>query len=86
MCSVASFQIVEFFYFPGSSVELAWTAVPEHEYAIDKSEDMVTWTQLPDTVTASGDSAGTELFDDDISTESGRLFYRVRDLGVAAGR
>ncbi len=80
-----AFQVTEFYYFLGLSAELTWSAVPGHEYAIDKSGDLTAWTATAETVVATGDSAGVELFDDDISTESGRLYYRVRDLGVAAG-
>ena len=75
------FQITEFYYFPGLSVELSWSAIAGHEYAIDRSEDLATQPFLipsPRLVRR----PVTELFDDAISTSSGRLYYLVRDLGV----
>ncbi len=82
--SATDFRINRFEYFAGTSIEMEWTSIAGHAYAIERSEDLRIWTALSTTVTASGAVASTELFGNDITSLSGALSLRVRDLGLAA--
>jgi hypothetical protein len=81
--SVSDFRITRFEYFPGASIEMVWNALADHSYAIERSENLSAWTTLADTVTANGALASAELFGKDITSASGALYLRVRDLGTA---
>ena len=77
-------RITDFQYLDGSSLEMTWTAISGHEYAIETSGDLTVWAALADTVIADSASASTELFDAEIAPVNGRLFFRIQDLGVPA--
>ena len=77
-------QITDFSYRGGDSLELTWTSVSGHEYAIETSANLNDWIALSETVIADTSLASAELFDDDIAPVGGRLFFRIQDLGIPA--
>lgn len=77
-------QVTSIEYLDGTSVELTWNALIDHEYSIEASGDLVTWAALDERVIADSGSASAELFEPDITPVDGRLFFRVLDLGVPA--
>ena len=59
------------------SAEITWTSVSQRVYAIDRSSDLVTWLEIDDEVTATGDTMTYTDQGIDFSAHPTR-FYRVR--------
>lgn len=60
-----------------SSVTLIWQSRPGRTYAVFFSEDLLTWTELNDSVESGGDQ--TSFTEETVSLEQTSRYYRVED-------
>ena len=60
------------------STTITWPARSGRIYAIDASDDLVSWAEVGDSPEISGDTAS--FTESEIDTTSGHRFYRVREL------
>jgi hypothetical protein len=75
-------EITGFEVIAGASVELTWRSISGYKYAIETSPNLVDWTALTNEIVADSATTTAELFDDDITPINGRLYFRIKDIGV----
>lgn len=56
---------------------LAWNSLPSRTYSIDRSDDLLTWIELDDSLPSQGET--TTFTDETITLADVRRFYRVRE-------
>jgi hypothetical protein len=73
----ARFEITEVSFDPAGDLTIVWNSLPNRNYAIDLSPDMVAWQELDDGLASAGLVTQTVL-DAATVNVSDRLYFRIR--------
>lgn len=77
----APFRIIGVIQAPGGEIDLTWNAVPGRGYAVWRSDNLVDWVEIVDSLVATGMTGSYQVSSGEAQSPFGIRHFRIEDRG-----